>query len=86
MFVIIVVFFGFCWLPYHGYFIYYYHDKSIVRFKYISHIFLSFYWLAMSNTVVNPIIYYWMNVRLEYVIMHVMYTYNDKLQDLLNFL
>ena len=63
MFLIIVVVFGVCWLPYHVYFIYYYHDKSIVKFKYISQIFLGFYWLAMANTMVNPIIYYWMNTR-----------------------
>ena len=52
-----------CWAPYHIYFIYSYHNPSIARKAYIGHIFLFFYWLAMSNTCVNPIIYYVMNSR-----------------------
>ena len=31
MFVIVIVIFGICWLPYHVYFIYSFHDQSIVR-------------------------------------------------------
>lgn len=30
------------------------------------HLFLAFYWLAMSNSMVNPIIYYWMNRRFRH--------------------
>lgn len=63
MFIIIVVIFGVCWLPYHVYFIYTYHDNSIVAKPFIQHVYLGFYWLAMANTMVNPIIYYWMNKR-----------------------
>ena len=63
MFIWIVTIFGVCWLPYHAYFIYAYHDKELGKVPYIKHIYLSFYWLAMANTMVNPVIYFWMNVR-----------------------
>ena len=32
-----------------------------LQISYIGHIYLLFYWLAMCQTCVNPIIYYWMN-------------------------
>ena len=30
---------------------------------YTQHMYLLFYWLAMSNCCVNPLVYYWMNRR-----------------------
>ena len=30
---------------------------------YTQHMYLLFYWLAMSNSCVNPLVYYWMNRR-----------------------
>ncbi|XP_027847242.1 tachykinin-like peptides receptor 86C isoform X2 [Aphis gossypii] len=63
MFAVVVTIFLICWLPYHSYFVYAYHNKSIVVKTYVQDLFLSFYWLAMSNSMVNPIIYYWMNPR-----------------------
>ena len=63
MFAVVVTIFMVCWAPYHIYFIYSYHDPNITKIPYINHIYLAFYWLAMSNTCVNPIIYYWMNKR-----------------------
>ena len=63
MFAVVVTIFMVCWAPYHMYFIYSYHNPNITKIPYISHIYLAFYWLAMSNTCVNPIIYYWMNRR-----------------------
>ncbi|XP_057663981.1 tachykinin-like peptides receptor 86C isoform X2 [Diorhabda carinulata] len=63
MFVLVVVIFGSCWLPYHIYFIYVYFDTKILFKKYTQHVYLGFYWLAMSNAMVNPLIYYWMNTR-----------------------
>lgn len=63
MFIIVVSIFAFCWLPYHGYFIYAYHNNSIAASSYVQHMYLAFYWLAMSNAMVNPLIYYWMNNR-----------------------
>lgn len=64
MFIIIVTIFGICWLPYHLFFIYAYHNNRISSSTYVQHLYLAFYWLAMSNAMVNPIIYYWMNGRL----------------------
>nr|BAO01084.1 neuropeptide GPCR A34 [Nilaparvata lugens] len=63
MFSIVITIFALCWLPYHGYFIYAYHDKSVTESKYVQHLYLGFYWLAMSHAMVNPIIYFWMNNR-----------------------
>ncbi|CAH1101890.1 unnamed protein product [Psylliodes chrysocephalus] len=63
MFISVVMIFGVCWLPYHGYFIYVYFDTNILFYKYTQHVYLGFYWFAMSNAMVNPIIYYWMNAR-----------------------
>ena len=63
MFSVVILIFIVCWAPYHIYFIYSYHYPSITRKAYIGHIYLFFYWLAMANTCVNPIIYYWMNAR-----------------------
>ena len=63
MFAVVVWIFMVCWAPYHIYFIYAYHNPTIKRISYIHHVYLAFYWLAMSTTCVNPIIYYWMNKR-----------------------
>lgn len=63
MFAVVVTIFLICWFPYHSYFVYAYHNKDIVVKPYVQDLFLSFYWLAMSNSMVNPIIYYWMNPR-----------------------
>ncbi|XP_014473500.1 PREDICTED: tachykinin-like peptides receptor 86C [Dinoponera quadriceps] len=63
MFSIVVTIFAVCWLPYQGFFIFVYHYRHIAESSYVQHIYLSFYWLAMSNSMVNPIIYYWMNNR-----------------------
>ncbi|RWS04626.1 tachykinin-like peptides receptor 86C, partial [Dinothrombium tinctorium] len=61
MLVLVVIIFAACWLPYHMYFLYVYHYPNVVHQKYTQHIYLAFYWLAMSNSVYNPIIYYKMN-------------------------
>ena len=58
MFAFMIVVFGICWLPYHVIFIHSYHNPQIIK-----NIYLSFYWLAMANCAVNPIIYYWMSNR-----------------------
>ena len=61
MFALVVLIFVVCWAPYHIYFIYSYHNPSIMKIPYIGHVYLLFYWLAMCQTCVNPLIYYWMN-------------------------
>lgn len=63
MFILVVFIFGICWLPYHGYFIYIFFDPYIIYKSYTQHLYLGFYWFAMSNAMVNPLIYYWMNAR-----------------------
>ena len=63
MFIVVVIIFAVCWLPYHIYFIYTYHHKEVVTMPFIQHVYLGFYWLAMANAMFNPLIYYWMNAR-----------------------
>lgn len=63
MFIVVVVLFTVCWLPYHGYFVYQFINHKVISSKYVQHIFLAFYWMAMSNAMINPLVYYWMNAR-----------------------
>ncbi|XP_072156604.1 tachykinin-like peptides receptor 86C isoform X2 [Bemisia tabaci] len=61
MFIVVVTIFAVCWLPYHAYYIIIFHRRELSRSAYVHHLYLLFYWLAMSNAMVNPLIYYWMN-------------------------
>ena len=80
MFIVILIVFGVCWLPYHSYFIYTYHNtvriilvmtiflsifspQSVMGYKYTQHVFLAFFWLAMTNSALNPLIYFSMNAK-----------------------
>ena len=63
MFIVIVVLFGICWLPYNIYFLYVFHDPNVSRQPYIKNVYLSLYWLAMANSCINPFILYFMNKR-----------------------
>ncbi|XP_063232134.1 tachykinin-like peptides receptor 86C [Bacillus rossius redtenbacheri] len=63
MFIIVVSIFAICWLPYHGFFIYSYHNTAMTKANYVQHVYLAFYWFGMANAMVNPAIYYWMNSR-----------------------
>ncbi|KAG8179382.1 hypothetical protein JTE90_022086 [Oedothorax gibbosus] len=63
MLVAIMLLFAFCWLPYHIYFLYTYYNAEVIHARFIQHVYLAIYWLAMSNSCYNPIVYYVMNSR-----------------------
>ncbi|XP_050312828.1 tachykinin-like peptides receptor 99D isoform X2 [Anthonomus grandis grandis] len=63
MMMVVVIIFAVCWLPYQLYFILVSYFPSITTSEYIQETFLAIYWLAMSNSMYNPIIYCWMNAR-----------------------
>ncbi|KAI8420848.1 hypothetical protein MSG28_008046 [Choristoneura fumiferana] len=64
MFVLVVVVFALCWLPYHAYFVLVYHHQRLASAPVAQHVYLLFYWLAMANSMFNPLIYYWMSNKL----------------------
>ncbi|XP_034943703.1 tachykinin-like peptides receptor 99D isoform X4 [Chelonus insularis] len=63
MMIVVVVIFAVCWLPFHVYFIVTPYLPEVTNEPYIQELFLAIYWLAMSNSMYNPIIYCWMNSR-----------------------
>ncbi|CAB3375735.1 Hypothetical predicted protein [Cloeon dipterum] len=63
MMMAVVAIFVVCWLPFHAYFIVTSHLPEITTASYIQEVYLAIYWLAMSNSMYNPIIYCWMNSR-----------------------
>ncbi|ODN02245.1 Tachykinin-like peptide receptor 86C [Orchesella cincta] len=72
MFIIVVLSFAICWLPYHGYFIYMYYDKTLAYKNWAQPLYLSFYFLAMSTSMINPVVYYFMNSRFRNYIQETM--------------
>ncbi|XP_059616176.1 tachykinin-like peptides receptor 99D [Phlebotomus argentipes] len=63
MMMTVVLIFAVCWLPFQVYFIVTSYDPGITNLPYIQEVYLGIYWLAMSNSMYNPIIYCWMNSR-----------------------
>uniref|UniRef100_A0A8C9G692 Tachykinin receptor 3 n=1 Tax=Pavo cristatus TaxID=9049 RepID=A0A8C9G692_PAVCR len=63
MMIVVVMTFAICWLPYHTYFIVTGIYQQLNRWKYIQQIYLASFWLAMSSTMYNPIIYCCLNRR-----------------------
>jgi tachykinin-like receptor len=63
MMIVVVSIFAVCWLPFHIYFILTSFVPQITNTEYIQEVYLAIYWLAMSNSMYNPIIYCWMNSR-----------------------
>jgi len=63
MMIVVVLIFGVCWLPFHTYFIVTSCYPAITELPFIQELYLVIYWLAMSNSMYNPIIYCWMNSR-----------------------
>ena len=65
MFMVVLAVFGLCWLPYQAYFIYSYYHTSILSQAVTQHVFLAFFWLAMANSALNPVIYFLMDAKYE---------------------
>ncbi|XP_075971381.1 tachykinin-like peptides receptor 99D isoform X2 [Anticarsia gemmatalis] len=63
MMIVVVVIFAVCWLPFHVYFLVTSYYPDVVNYSHIQEIYLAIYWLAMSNSMYNPIIYCWMNSK-----------------------
>nr|XP_022911165.1 tachykinin-like peptides receptor 99D [Onthophagus taurus] len=63
MMMIVVIIFAVCWLPYDLYFIITSFYPEVQNQPYIQETYLAIYWLAMSNSMYNPIIYCWLNAR-----------------------
>lgn len=63
MMIFVVIVFGVCWLPYHLYFLLASSVPDITLAENVQQIYLVIYWIAMSNSMYNPIIYCWMNER-----------------------
>ncbi|KAF4105731.1 substance-K receptor [Onychostoma macrolepis] len=63
MMIVVVTTFAICWLPYHIYFILGSFNRDIYKQHYIQQVYLSIFWLAMSSTMYNPIIYCCLNQR-----------------------
>ncbi|CAH0729217.1 unnamed protein product, partial [Brenthis ino] len=63
MMIVVVVIFAVCWLPFHVYFVITSYYPDVVNYPHIQEIYLAIYWLAMSNSMYNPIIYCWMNSK-----------------------
>ncbi|XP_058552535.1 substance-K receptor [Neofelis nebulosa] len=61
--VLVVVTFAVCWLPYHFYFILGSFQEDVYYHKFIQQVYLALFWLAMSSTMYNPIIYCCLNHR-----------------------
>jgi tachykinin-like receptor len=61
--IVVVLIFGVCWLPQNVMILWSIIDSSIGEKAHIQHVYLLFYWIAMSNSMYNPIIYCWMNQR-----------------------
>ena len=74
MFIAVVIVFAICWLPYHLYFIFTYHFNELTKSPMVQHVYLGFYWLAMSNSMFNPFVYYWMNSRYVHDIWLIFFT------------
>jgi len=62
---ILLLVFSVCWLPYHFYFIIIVYFPHIGKWRHVQNLFLSFYLLAMSHAVVNPVVYFTFNKTLR---------------------
>ncbi|XP_032869598.1 substance-P receptor-like isoform X1 [Amblyraja radiata] len=63
MMIVVVTTFAVCWLPFHIYFLLSLFHPEIYQKQYIQQVYLAIFWLAMSSTMYNPIIYCCLNDR-----------------------
>lgn len=75
MMMVVVIIFAVCWLPFQIYFIVTSYYPEITNSPYIQEVYLAIYWLAMSNSMYNPIIYCWMNSR--YVVLYLKHLFTS---------
>eukprot|EP00914_Ancora_sagittata_P000290 GHVO01000807.1.p1 GENE.GHVO01000807.1~~GHVO01000807.1.p1 ORF type:complete len:387 (+),score=24.43 GHVO01000807.1:235-1395(+) len=63
MMIVVVLIFGVCWLPQNILILLSLTVDGLTQRTYLQHIYMIVYWVAMSNSMYNPIIYCWMNQR-----------------------
>ncbi|XP_063360190.1 tachykinin-like peptides receptor 99D isoform X4 [Cydia amplana] len=63
MMIVVVLIFAVCWLPFHVYFVVTAYYPELTNQEYIQEVYLGIYWLAMSNSMFNPMIYCCMNSK-----------------------
>ncbi|KAI0208587.1 Tachykinin-like peptides receptor 99D [Lamellibrachia satsuma] len=63
MMIVVVVIFAVCWFPQHAFFLIANQQPELAKGNCVQHVYLVIYWLAMSNSMYNPIIYCWMNKK-----------------------
>lgn len=63
MLICVMMFFSLCWLPMHSYFVIASIWSAIPNLDGIHYVYMACYWLAMTNSAVNPFIYFYMNTR-----------------------
>ena len=73
MLICVVIFFSVCWLPMHSYFVITSAWPELANMDWIHYVYMACYWLAMTNSSVNPCIYFYMNARFAQAT-HLQYT------------
>ena len=63
MMIFVVIIFGVCWLPQHLYFLVVNISPKAIEYEHLQIVYLVIYWIAMSNSMYNPIVYCWMNAK-----------------------
>merc|ERR1711872_533389 len=63
MSLIVVIVFAISWLPYHVYFLLVFFVPEITTLPWIEDVYLGIYLVAMSTTLVNPLVYYCINQK-----------------------
>lgn len=64
--VIVVIIYAFCWLPLHAVTIAGDVNAEIYDMKHMNIVWMATHWLAMSNSMYNPLVYCWMNSKFRH--------------------